>query len=260
MAVVNASNFVSRRDVLRAPWAGGGDLQLPFMPAVAAFSDGSALVLGGWSVDAQGIDGTSDQVYHLLRSNQAENLELEAPHLYAVHSLSAPRADARAVALSGRMVLVLGGLESAPNGVPALELYRWTAGGRAGFREGGTLEHLAVTAIEQAQVWDRGFAAMAIPCAGPDPCPLLLVGGQTTQHEASDRALILRLEQVDSAGQLSWQVVAESLGQPLPAPRWGASVSLLDDGSYLVAGGSTAPPGRGGELAQEAYLYLPYTE
>ena len=134
------------------------------------------------------------------------------------------------------------------------------SGGHAGFREGGTLARYDVRLVGQGQIWDRGFTATALPCSGSSPCPVLVVGGQTQANAASNRALLLKTEQVDNNGQLVWQVTAEPLDKQLPGPRWGASLTILDDGSYLVAGGRTAPPGAGGGLAEEAYLYVPYIE
>jgi hypothetical protein len=262
MAVVNSANFVSRRDTLRAPWAGGDEIRLPFQPSFATFGDGSAILFGGWSVDRSGVTGSSDEVYQLLRSNQATEIELEVPHLYAKHSLAltASRAHAQALNVSDRLVLVLGGLDGQSEpALPSAELYKWTPGGRPGFFEGGTLEHLAIDAQGEAQIRDRGFAALVLPCEGSQPCPILVVGGESVAGNASDRALILNVQQVDRNGQLSWRLVAEALGVSLPEPHWGASLNLLDDGSYLVLGGRSAPPGDLGAPLQTALIYQPYT-
>ena len=255
MAVVNASNLVSRRDNLGSDT----EIRLPFQPGVAAFGDGSALLFGGWAVDRQGITEPSSAVYQLLRSNTAANIEIEAPHIYPQASLDRPRAQAQGFAVRSDMVLVAGGLDAPVGGAEALELYRWRSNGRRGFREGGSLEHLPVEASDEAAVWDRGFAAVTVPCEGAESCPVLVVGGEDQRGVASDRALFLRLNQVDEQGQLRWRVEAEPLDAALPEPRWGASVNILDDGSYLVVGGRTAPPGSPGEPAQTAFMYLPYS-
>ena len=197
-------------------------------------------------------------MYQLLRSNTAANIDIEAPHLYAEISLSHARAQAQGFGVSADMVLIAGGLDQPSVNESALELYRWRSNGRRGFREGGSLEHLPVEASGAAQVWDRGFAAVTLPCVGSTPCPVLLVGGEEQAGVASDRAMLLKLSQVENQGQLRWRVDSQPLGQALPEPRWGASVSVLDDGSYLVAGGRTAPPSAAGEPAQTAFIYLPY--
>jgi hypothetical protein len=62
---------------------------------------------------------------------------------------------------------------------------------------------------------------------------------------------------VERNGQLSWRAYAETL-PPLPQPRWGASVSRLEDGSYLVLGGSSSVAGSAADLSPDAYIYLPY--
>ena len=232
MAVVNASNLDSRRDNLGSDT----EIRLPFQPGVAAFGDGSALLFGGWAVDRQGITEPSSAVYQLLRSNTAANIEIEAPHIYPQASLDRPRAQAQGFAVRSDMVLVAGGLDAPVGGAEALELYRWRSNGRRGFREGGSLEHLPVEASDEAAVWDRGFAAVTVPCEGAESCPVLVVGGEDQRGVASDRALLLRLNQVDEQGQLRWRVEAEPLGAALPEPRWGVG-ERLDDGSYLVVGG-----------------------
>jgi len=255
MAVINASNFVSRRDNLGLD----SEIRLPFQPGTASFGDGSALIFGGWEVDQQGLTEPSTRVYQLLRSNTAANIDIEAPHIYSEISLSQARAGAKGFGVSAEMVLVLGGLEAPIGQESSLELYRWRSNGRRGFREGGSLEHLPVQAQGAAQVWDRGFAATTLPCEGTNPCPVLVVGGEEQAGVASDRAVLLSLRQVEQQGQLIWQVESQPLAQQLPEGRWGASVSLLSDGSYFVAGGRTAPPESSGTPAQSAFIYVPYS-
>ena len=255
MAVINASNFVSRRDNLGSD----AEIRLPFQPSTASFGDGSSLVFGGWEVDQQGITEPSNRVYQLLRSNTAANIDIEAPHLYGEASLNHSRAQAQGFSVSSDLVLIVGGLDEPMTDESSLELYRWRSNGRRGFREGGSLEHLPVDAQGAAQIWDRGFAAVTLPCEGSDPCPVLLVGGEEQSGQASRRALLLKLTQDEDQGQLRWRVDGQPLPQALPEPRWGASLSLLDDGSYLVAGGRTAPPSAAGEPVQVAYIYVPYS-